>query len=435
MSSVLFVEKKLRTDKLGISYLSRIMKDAGHTVNMVQDDVESADLYLRHNHVDFVMYSVVTGEHLWFIKKNWELKKRHRFIAVIGGPHFTFYPEQGLCDPDIDFVVQGPGEGVILDIIEGKAQDKLVMGHLPDDINAIPAPDRSILYRYEEFGKARIKRFIAARDCPYSCKYCFNHLFHRLYRKEKHKFFQRVSPDKMIEEIKATKEAYGLELVYFNDDDLTGNHDWLFEFCEKYTREISLPFCGSIRANSVDRDILKIMADAGCSFLNIALESANPETQRFLRRGNITNRKIEDACEACKSLGIKVRLQNMIGLPVADPLKDALETLRYNQAIDPTDSWVAIFQPFPKTDMWKYCVEKRLIDGNTECLNFYEDTRLAIPDAEKINRLHKWWYFALKHQIPVDLVHILLELPLTQKQKSKLQDLRWEIAAKLLYGM
>lgn len=316
MSSVLFVEKKLRTDKLGLLYLSRIMKDAGHTVGMVQDDVDSADLYLQHNHVDFVMYSVTTGEHPWFIDKNNELKKKHRFIAVVGGPHFTFFPEQGSSDPDIDFVVQGPGEGCILEVVEGRAQEKLIKGHLPDDVNAIPAPDRSILYKYEEFGKARMKRFIAGRDCPYSCKYCFNHLFHQLYRNEKHKFFQIVSPDKMIEEIKATREAYGLELVYFNDDDLAGNHNWLFEFCEKYKREIGLPFCGSIRANSVDHDVLEIMADAGCSFLNIALESANPETQKFLRRGNITNQQIEDACEACKSLGIKVRLQNMIGLPV-----------------------------------------------------------------------------------------------------------------------
>jgi len=435
MSSILFIEKKLRTDKLGMLYLARILKDAGHTVDMVQDDVDSADLYLQRSHVDFVMYSVTTGEHLWFIEKNKELKKRHRFIAVMGGPHFTFFPEQGLSDPDIDFVVQGPGEGVILGIVEGETQEKLVRGHIPEDVNAIPAPDRSILYKYKEFGEARMKRFIAGRDCPYSCKYCFNHLFHQLYRSERHKFYQRVSPDKMIEEIKAVRKAYGLELVYFNDDDLAGNHAWLFEFCEKYKKEVGLSFCGSIRANNVDYGILRIMAGAGCSFLNIALESASPETQKFLRRGNITNRQVEEACEACKTLGIKVRLQNMIGLPVSNPLIDALETLRYNQMIDPIDSSVSIFQPLPKTDLWKDCVQKGLIDKDTECMNFYEDTVLAIPSAKQINRLHKWWFFLVKHQIPMAIVHVLLELPLTLGQKLRLQNFRWEVAAELLYGM
>jgi len=435
MSSVLFVEKKLRTDKLGMLYLSRIMKDAGHLVDMVQDDIDSADLYLQCHNIDFVMYSVTTGEHHWFFQKNKELKKKHRFKAVVGGPHFTFFPEQGITDPFIDIVVQGPGESVILDILEGRQHEKLVKGNLPDDINGIPAPDRSILYKYKEFGSATMKRFIAARDCPNSCKYCFNHLFHRLYADQKHKFFQRTLPVKIIEEIKDTKERYGLGLIYFNDDDLAGDHNWLFDFCERYNSEIRLPFCGSIRANNVNYNVLKKMADAGCSFLNIALESANPETQRFLRRGDISNQQIEDASKICESLRIKVRLQNMIGLPVRDPLGDALDTLSYNQKINPTDSWAAIFQPFPKTDLWTYCIEKELINENTECVNFYDDTCLNIPDAEKINRLHKWWFFAVKHQLSLELILTLLELPLTQEQKSKLQNLRWEIGAKLLYGM
>lgn len=435
MSSILFVEKRLRTDKLGMLYLSRVMKDAGHTVDMIQDDIDSADVYLQRNHVDLIMYSVTTGEHHWFINRNKELKKKHKFIAVVGGPHFTFFPEQGFSDPYIDFVIQGPGERVILDILEGKTKEKLVKGPLPHDVNAIPFPDRSILYKYDEFGKAKMKRFIACRDCPNSCTYCFNHIFHSLYRDERHKFFQIVSADRMIAEIKDTREKYGLGLVYFNDDDLARNHNWLFEFCEKYKKKIGLPFCGSIRADSADNDTLKIMADAGCSFLNIALESANPQTQIFLRRGNITNKQIENACNACKSLGIKIRLQNMIGLPVEDPLKDALETLKYNQMIDPTDSWAAIFQPFAKTELWKHCVQKGLMNKDTECMNFYEDTVLSIPDAEKINRLHKWWFFLVKHQVPMDLVHILLELPLTKAQKKELQNFRWKVGAKLLYGM
>ena len=64
-------------------------------------------------------------------------------------------------------------------------------------------------------------------------------------------------------------------------------------------------------------------------------------------------------------------------------LQDALETLEFNQKINPTDSWASIFQPFPKTDLWKHCVEKGLIDENVECMNFYEDTMLKIKDAEK----------------------------------------------------
>jgi radical SAM superfamily enzyme YgiQ (UPF0313 family) len=110
MKSILFVEKKLRIDKIGFLYLSAIMKNAGHTVDMIQDDVESVDQYLRNNFVDFIMYSVMSGEHPWFLQKNRDLKKNHKFTSVMGGPHFTFFPEQGLDDPAVDYVVRGPGE-------------------------------------------------------------------------------------------------------------------------------------------------------------------------------------------------------------------------------------------------------------------------------------------------------------------------------------
>jgi hypothetical protein len=125
----------------------------------------------------------------------------------------------------------------------------------------------------------------------------------------------------------------------------------------------------------------------------------------------------------------------MIGLPVENPLEDALETLKMNQKINPTDSWAAIFQPFPRTDLWKYCLDKGLITEDTQAQAFYEHTPLSIPDADKINRLHKWWFFAIKYQWPIELIKILLDTPLTIEQEQKIQDYRWEVAKGLLYGM
>jgi radical SAM superfamily enzyme YgiQ (UPF0313 family) len=239
----------------------------------------------------------------------------------------------------------------------------------------------------------------------------------------------------MIGEILDVRKKYRLEVVYFNDDDFPGDHEWLEEFCGKYKEKVNLPYCGSMRASSVNREIIRTMAESGCSFMNIAIESANPETQKFLRRGSITNEQVENACNDCKSYGIKVRLQNMIGLPVDDPLKDALDTLAFNIKINPTDSWSAVFQPFPKTDLWKESLKLGLITKKTQAVNFYEGTQLKIKDAEKINRLYKWWFFITKYQLPMELVNILIELPLTPQQDKTIQDIRWNIAKGLLYGM
>jgi radical SAM superfamily enzyme YgiQ (UPF0313 family) len=224
-------------------------------------------------------------------------------------------------------------------------------------------------------------------------------------------------------------------MVYFNDDDFPADPVWLDEFCKLYKEKINLPFCGSMRAVSVTEDMVKQLADAGCTFMNMAIESANRDTQIYLRRAWVDNERMEIACNWCKKYGIKVRLQNMIGLPVDDPMKDALDTLEFNLKVNPTDSWASIFQPFGKTDIWFDCVKKGLIDEDTQSVNFYEGTQLRIADAEKINRLHKWWFFIVKHQLPMELVKILLELPLTDAQKDAIQKFRWNEARYLLYGM
>ena len=430
--NILFIEKKLRADKLGMCYLSSILKKAGHNVDMIQDDVDNAEEYLDCHQVDFVMYSVTTGEHQWYIQRNKELKQQFDFISVVGGPHFTFFPEQGERDSAIDFVVRGPGENVILDIVDRKIKDKVIMGHL-SDINNLPFPDRSILYKYDEFGKARVKRFIASRDCYHHCSFCYNHLYQQLYRDERDMFYQRIAPHRIIEEIRQVRDEYGLELVNFSDDDLARNKKWITEFCKRF-KKLDMSFSGSIRADSIDYHVLEQMAKAGCVFLFIGLQSANKDTLKLLRR-TVMPEQVEQVCKWCNKLDIKVRVENMIGLPVKNPLQDALDTLEFNMKLGIDDSWSSIFQPFPKTELWRYCVDQKLIDADTDIVRFYDSTVLHIPDAEKINRLHKWWYFIVKHNLPRKLVDVLLEIPIDTEISEKMWNLRWKIAAEELYGL
>lgn len=46
-------------------------------------------------------------DHEWFKKTNNKLKQNHKFKTVVGGPHFSAFPEDGIYDEDIDYVVQG----------------------------------------------------------------------------------------------------------------------------------------------------------------------------------------------------------------------------------------------------------------------------------------------------------------------------------------
>jgi radical SAM superfamily enzyme YgiQ (UPF0313 family) len=447
MSKILFIEPELRTDKLGLLYLAAVLRDAGHDVDLVQDTgAGEAEQYFcpGGKHLppglkpDFVMYSVFTGNHQWYIEKNRSLKEHFNFTSVFGGMHVTFFPEDVADDPAVDYVVRGPGEVIIADLVKNPPKEKVLMGTVPPDVNALPFPDRSILYKYDRFGKSRMKRFIACRDCMWACTYCFNHLYHRIFKAQKGHFHQMATPERVVAEIVAVRDEWGLELAYFNDDNFAKDHRWLEEFCDIFEREVGIQFCGSVRADSITQGVAEMMADAGCTFMNVALESAVPETQRnVLRRGRVTNADVANAVHWMERCGIKVRLQNMVGLPLDDPLKDALETLRFNQEVAPTDSWVAIFQPFPKTDAWQRSLDMGLIDEQTECMTFFDNTVLAFPEPtrERINRLAKWWHFAVDHKLSRETVLDLIDIPLTEEQKGLIQEHRWATAARRLYGM
>jgi anaerobic magnesium-protoporphyrin IX monomethyl ester cyclase len=431
---ITFVDNSgIRTDKLGIMSLSAILREQGHTTKLVIDSGTEIDKEIEENRPDFLFYSVMTGDHRWAFARNQELKQKYpdAFKSVMGGPHLTFFPEQGFANIFVDTTVVGPAENMIERILSDRSA--YIHGTIPD-IQALPMPDREIQYVYPQFGKSPMKRFMACRDCPYACAYCFNHRYHRIMHSDKDKFYQARTPVQMIDEITDVKKNYGLTLAYFNDDDLARDTDWIYEFSNRI-KPTGIKFCGSVRADSVlQGNTIQVMAKAGCTFLNIALESSVRSTQKMLRRSMLTNDMIIEACRKCEAEGIKIRLQNMIGLPVDDPLEDALATLEFNQSIGITDSWAAIFQPFPSTDMYKYCQEKGLLEN--ECGTFYETSPLCIPNKEEIARLHKWWHMAVKYKIPIPAIRDgLLKIPILPEQAKIMQDIRWQEGAKELYGI
>lgn len=436
MANVLFIEKRLRTDKLGIFHLSAALKEAGHQVDLVQDDLDDADEYLANRPVDFVMYSVMTSEAPWYLQRNRELKKKHDVISVFGGPHFTFYPDDGAQDSDIDYIVRGPGERAVVEIVEKRPTDKVVRGAFAN-VEELPFPDRSIQYKYPDFGKANIKRFMAGRFCLHSCRFCSFDMYREIFPEAGEQLRARLSPERLIEEILLVREQYPpLKLVYFNDDDFAVDRRWLTAFCEQYRERVGLPFGSEVRASSVSRDLLRMMKDAGCYVLSTGLESANEETLKLLGR-TVSVKQVQKVCEWCAELGIRLSVENMIGLPVDDPLEDALQTLEFNQRVEQTQSWAAIYQPFPGTELWQYCIDRGFLKPTPRPRFpvFEGNTLLEIHNAERIDRLQKWWHVAVRHDLSRDLMQILLDIPLPEEASASLDAHRKQMAARLKYMM
>lgn len=431
MSNVLFVEKKLATEKQGLMYLSAVLKARGHRADVVQADEEDVHGAVENFRPDFFAYSVCTGEHRFALEINRELKRRYNKPSVFGGPHPTFFPEVA-DEPGVDFVVIGQGEEAIVDIVEGKTTQRVVKKPLIADLSTLPMPDREIIYKYPEHRGNPMKNVITQRDCPYGCTYCHNHLTRLLFADERGKMFQRKTVDNTIAEIQDTRQRFGLEIVLFIDDNFIGlgkkDERWIEEFSKKYGEKVALPFVCCVRANRVDEDVVRDLYHAGLRRVHFSLESADPDVQKnLLKRGQITNDDVRRAVGLFKKYGVWCRMQNMIGLPVENPLQDALNTLWFNMKCDVDDSWVTLYQPYPRTRLGEYCKEKGFVRGElADCCaaSYFDESRLELPDKERIERLHKWWPLITKYRLPRELVYDLMEIPLSDEAKKKMIELK-----------
>jgi radical SAM superfamily enzyme YgiQ (UPF0313 family) len=435
MAKILFVESAMRNEKLGIMYLSAVLKQAGHDTLLCCVDKENVHDSITDFDPDWLAISLVTGTHKKLLLLTKELKQLYGLPTIAGGPHATFFPEE-IPENAVDYVVIGQGEKAIVDIVGGKVQDRLVQYPLTD-LNTIPFADRQLVYRYREFLENPMKNIITCRDCPYSCSYCYNHSWKKMFKTQK-KFLQRRRVEDVIAEASNLKKNYLVDRILFIDDNFLINKLWVEEFCRHYASKIGLPFHCSFSVNLLDAKLLSTLKSAGLYMVNFAIESADPKVQKeLLCRRHVSNDQIVNAVRMLKEFGIRTRMQNMIGLPLKESFKDALKTLSFNRAHKVDDSWVSIFQPYPNTRLSKYCEENGFMqDTEGVCADsFFDGSRLKIDNQYKIRRLQKWWYFIIRYDLPDAVVRQLLELELDGPTREALQELRYDFSRNYLYGL
>ncbi|MGB0714537.1 MAG: B12-binding domain-containing radical SAM protein [Phycisphaerae bacterium] len=437
---VLFLERNLRNEKLGVMYLAGSLKLHGHTADLIQTDKEDLDSRIRSFRPDFVAFSITTGEHIYALAMAQEVKARYGIPNIFGGPHCTFFPEIGY-ETAVDYCVQGQGEQAILDIVEGRVSPGFHKAEMAVHLDNIPDPDREIFYQYPEFRDNPMKNLITSRACPYKCSYCFNHSQLALTKidGETKRWFDRRSIEHVVGEINHIRERYPLEKILFIDDSFIQSKSWLDAFLTGYTEHVSLPWLCSLRVNCLDESLALRMFESRLEMVNYAIESADPDVQqRLLHRGHISNSDVIRAIELFDQYGVRARMQNMIGLPLGNTLEDALNTLQFNMRHRVTDAWCSIFQPYPRTALGQYCLDHGFIEADQlkHCSeSFFDESRLSIPHKSELYALQKLWYFVIEGNLKLDLVQLLIKGQLTKETANDLQKLRFKCSRKNLYGI
>jgi anaerobic magnesium-protoporphyrin IX monomethyl ester cyclase len=266
--------------------------------------------------------------------------KRHRpsLTTMMGGPHVSFDAGPTLTAyPGIDLIVRGEGERTIAELmaagmsrsewenIRGVAfrNDSGIVVTEPqpfiEDLDTLPLPARHLLplSRYQALGYPI--SIITSRGCPYSCIFCLG-------RRMVGKHVRLRSATLVVDEIEQIL-SYGIDRINVADDLFVSRSGRVREVCgEILRRGLRFAWSAFARVNTVDRETLKLMREAGCDSVSFGVETGNRELLRVIQKG-ITREQVREAVSLCKETGIIAHTSFVVGLPgeTSDTLQETSE--------------------------------------------------------------------------------------------------------------
>ncbi len=432
---VLFVEKQIDYEPLGLLYLASVLKQAGHEVRLAIASAEDPARVAQAWQPAVVGYSVYTGSQGYYRDLNLRVKAAlPEVVSVFGGPHPTYFPEF-VQEPGVDAVCVGEGEGAMLDLVAaldagrplsgidnwwfsrdgGRSVERNPVRDLEDSLDRLPFPDRDLLFQRDAFTRqSGIKHFITSRGCPYDCTYCFNHALAEVYR-GRGKRLRQMSVERVVEEVKGVQARYPMQFVVFLDDLFIVHAAWLRELAEKFPREVGLPFFCNVRANLITPEKVDLLKRAGCASVGMGLETGNPALRNEILKRNLSDAQIVEASRLLREAGIQVLTTNMLGLPGGTLALD-FETLALNHACQPAYANAFLYQPYPRTELGEYARENGHVEGSLDDIDpsAWERSvlRFASPaEKRQIENFNKLFALAVEWPRLAGLVRRLIKLP------------------------
>ena len=357
-------------DKHPIYCLSACLKEHGIFVEYIFGRTIKTVIKKLHDiKPQVLLYSAFSAQTPQYIHFDKIVKNHFKIISVIGGPGPT-YDIEAIANSTIDALCLGEGEYAIVDFIKsGFTYQKNMMhpkNELPRefypfaDLDRLPLPDRDILYSQDSLLRNMpSKQFLSGRGCPYHCTYCHNNAFNKLFRTCGN-IIRKKSVDYLLEEIKDVKRKYLLKRLVFQDDTFIINKKWFFEFCERFPKEVGLPYTCNIRSNLIDEPTVEALKESNCVVVNWSIESGNDFFRNEILKRQITKKNILNTGRLLNKYKISHRIGNIIGLP-GEKFEEMLQTLQLNIEVRPNLALANIFVPFKGLELTNYALQKNYL--------------------------------------------------------------------------
>lgn len=348
---------KLANPHIGVAYLSSWLKKDGIDTSVcdlslhIGNEKEALAAAINHHNPDwlgFTIYSPLAAfakEMIAFVRSISKAK------ICVGGPHISCDRANFIRDTGVDVAIGGEGELALLRLLQGGKDNDGALQFI-QDLDVLPFPDYSI-FEVEKYQGWRDGNYqiITSRGCPFNCSYCAGPV-------HTSRNWRGRSTQNIINELKLAKSQgfYSLSII---DDCFNLDMDRAKNICrEMISAKLDFTWVCSngLRADRVDQELADLLAQAGCTFVGIGVESGNPEILKRIRKG-IKLENVQRAVEIFRKAGVGVAGSFIIGHPGETP-QTAADTLKFAKEFG--GDYVNIFSllPFPGTRAYSELVEE-----------------------------------------------------------------------------
>lgn len=368
---------------------------------------------------------------------------------VFGGHHAMALPSI-INDNWVDAVVVGPVRGSIERLLNG---EKGVIYTYPTTPSDMPKPAR--LKYYEDIPRMakRYRKFVLSMmGCPWSCSYCSSSARHiqSIFSPKEHKdyYLTRRPVKDVIEETKLVMNYPTQEIEWVDDDVFSGKdcESWLLDFAESWTKNIlkdsmCVDAYGDIKevvpmyvsttshgAITISDKVLQSMKRC-VNVVGMGIQAIRPDSLKLFNRQWDNEKKMKDAYDRLVSFGYRVNLQAIVGLPVKDPVEDAIETVLALQRIGP-GSVCSVYplMVYPGTELSEYC-QRNMIGLNADCNG---DTNSAIGSIyfdgqtwKKLRNICKLATLFVKYNVSEKWIRALINIDFDDETSRELSMVRY----------
>ena len=321
--------------------------------------------------------------------------KNPNLLVITGGHHVTALPGESLKKSKTDIEVYGEGEVTVTEIIQKyliKKDLKSVdlskitgIGYLENEklnitpsrpfienLDLIPFPARDLINLNDYAGWYISKqnpqaRVVFSRGCPYRCTFCSNKVWNR-----PGSGVRIRSPKNIVDELELLKEKYGIREFFDDGDELNNNIPHAIEICKEIkNRNLGMTWKCQLRCNNLPEELVKSMAEAGCWYVHLGIESGNQRTLNGIRKA-ITLKQAEDACQLLTKYNIKTLALFMLfnvweenGKLAYEGVEETKNTLRFARKLlkNKTASFISSTQtqPYPGSALYNIALRHDLI--------------------------------------------------------------------------